>query len=182
MDVAEDSRIHVLRERQEALRSLFLIQQRAVFLALLVATFVAPLTAIISSPDSDDTTTESRGLFASIGYFFDNDAEAFGDRETHPHGLDAGLIASRIGLVLLLIAVLCAIVASLAFWAGRSRGAKPTQIVLAIVLIIAAGLVFLGLTWLPDSDQGTSATGWLWLPIAAGMWSFYQVWSSNRLE
>jgi ABC-type spermidine/putrescine transport system permease subunit II len=182
MDVTQDSRIQVLRDRQDALRSLFLIQQRLVFLALLVATLVAPLTAITESPDSDDPTIESRGLFASIGYFFDNDAEAFGDRETHPHGLDAGLVTSRIGLVLLLIAVLCAIVASLAFWAGQSRGAKPTQVVLGIVLIIAAGLVFLGLTWLPDSDQGTSATSWLWLPIAAGMWSFYQVWSSKRLD
>jgi ABC-type spermidine/putrescine transport system permease subunit II len=182
MDVSEDSRILVLRDRQDALRSLFLIQQRLVFLALLAATLVAPLTAIIDSPDSDDPTTESRGLFASIGYFFDRDAEAFGDRETHPYGLDAGLVTSRIGLVLLLIAVVCAVVASLAFWAGQSRGAKPTHVVLGIVLIIAAALVFLGLSWLPDNDQATSATGWLWLPIAAGAWSFYQIWSSNRLD
>ena len=182
MDVSDDSRIHVLRERQDALRSLFLSQQRLVFLAMLVATLVVPVTAVVESPDSDDPSTESRGLFASIGFFFDHAAEAFGDRETHPHGLDAGLITSRVGLVLLLLAVLGAIVASLALWATKSRGAKPTQVVLGIVLIIATGLVFAGLAWLPDGDQATSATGWLWLPMAAGAWSFYQVWSSSRLD
>jgi len=182
MDVSDDSRIQVLRERQDALRALFLSQQRLAFLAMLIATLIVPLTAVVESPDSDDPNSETRGLFGSIGYLFDHTADDFGDRETHPHGLDAGLITSRIGLVLLLLAVLGAIIASLAFWATRSRGAKATQVVLGIVLIIATGLVFLGLTWLPDGDQATSATGWLWLPMAAGAWSFYQLWSSKRLD
>jgi amino acid transporter len=182
MDVSEQVQLQLVRGRLSAVQSLLLIQQRLVLLALLAATVIAPLTAMVRDADSDDPSTEARGLFGSLGYFFDSDADTFGDRDSHPHGLDAGLTATRVGLVLLLVAVVCAIIVVLASWAGRRRWTRPVLITVAVALVVAAGVTFLGLTWLPDSEFVTAATGWLWLPVGAGAAAVYHLWWVQRLE
>jgi hypothetical protein len=184
MDTSDQIQLHMLRERQGVVQLLLIIQQRLLLLALLVASVIAPLTALVDQPDTDESTTDARGLFASIGSFFENDAEDFGDRETHPHGLDAGLVTTRVGLLVLGVAVLCALLATLALWAGSSsRGLRRVVAGAGIAVIVAAAAILLGLTWLPDSDDlATTASGWLWLPVAAGAWALYHVWSLGRLD
>jgi hypothetical protein len=183
MDTPDQVQLHLLRERQGVMHMLLVIQQRLLLLGLLVASVIAPLTALVDDPDTDDAATDAMGLFPSLGYFFERDAEDFGDRETHPHGLDAGLVTTRVGLVLLAVAVLCAALATLLLWAGSSRGMRRTVAGAGIAIIVAAAVILLGMTWLPDSnDFATTVSGWLWLPVAAGAWALYHVWSLGRLD
>ncbi|SMG27421.1 hypothetical protein [Agreia pratensis] len=184
MDTSESSQVqsHLLRERVAVLQSLLLIQQRIVLIALLVASVVAPLTAIIEQPDADDPVTDAMGIFGSLGYFFQNDPESFGDREIYPLALDAGLTLTRIGLVLLLVAIFCALVTVVNVWARHGRGPRLTLIVLGIVMIIAAAITYFGLSVLPDGDDATNATPWLLVPVAASAAAFYHLWSLSKLE
>lgn len=183
MDVSEASQVEVRRvtERQVALRTITLIQQTIVLMVLLLATLIAPLTSVLST-DSDEPTEKAGGLFGSFGYFFTEEAETFGDRETHPNGLDAGLLFTQVGLVLLLIAVLGTLVAAVVLWSAQPRARGRVLVVLGIALIVGALVTFLGLTWLPDSEYVTSGTPWLWLPIVAGAWIFYHLWARALLD
>jgi hypothetical protein len=184
MDTSEQSQAqsYLVRERVDVLQSLLLIQQRLVLIALLVASVIAPLTAIIERPDADEPVTEAMGIFGSLGYFFENDAEAFGDKETYPFALDAGLTMTRIGLVLLLITIVCALVAIVILWTSQRRGPRRTLVVLAIAVIIATAVTFFGLSVLPDGDDATNATPWLLLPFAASAAIFYHLWSLSKLD
>jgi hypothetical protein len=183
MDTSEGSPVqaHLLRERVDVLQSLLLIQQRIVLIALLVASVVAPLTAIVEQ-DADDPVTDAMGLFGLLGYFFQNDPESFGDRDSYPFALDAGLTLTRIGLVLLLVAIFCALVTVVNVWARHGRGPRLTLIVLGIVMIIAAAITYFGLSVLPDGDDATNATPWLLVPVAASAAAFYHLWSLSKLE
>jgi hypothetical protein len=183
MDTSEGSPVqaHLLRERVDVLQSLLLIQQRIVLIALLIASVVAPLTAIVEQ-DADDPVTDAMGLFGSLGYFFQNDPESFGDRDSYPFALDAGLTLTRIGLVLLLVAIFCALVTVVNVWTRQGRGPRIALIVLGIAVIIAAALTFIGLSLLPDGDDATNATPWLLLPIGAAAAAFYHLWSLSKLE
>lgn len=184
MDTSDQVQLHLLRERQGVMHMLLMIQQRLLLVVLLIASFIAPLTALVDDPDTDDPTTDAMGLFPSLGYFFERDAEDFGDRESHPNGLDAGLVTTRVGLVLLAVAVICALLATLLLWAqSSSRGLRRTVAATGIVTIVAAAVILLGMTLLPDSnDVVTTVSGWLWLPVAAGAWAVYHVWSLGRLD
>jgi hypothetical protein len=184
MDTSEGSPVqtHLLRERVDVLQSLLLIQQRIVAMALLVASVIAPLTAIIEQPDADEPVTDAMGIFGSLGYFFQSDPESFGDKETYPFALDAGLTMTRIGLVLLLVTIFCALVTVVNLWARQSRGPRLTLIVLGIAVIIATALTFFGLSVLPDGDDATNATPWLLLPVVAVAAVFYHLWSLSKLE
>jgi len=184
MDTSESSQVpsHLLRERVAVLQSLVLIQQRVALIALLVASVIAPLSAIIEQPDADEPITDAMGLFGSLGYFFHNDPESFGDRGSYPFALDAGLTLTRIGLVLLLVAIFCALVTVVNVWTRQGRGPRVALIVLGIAVVIAAALTFIGLSVLPDGGNATNATPWLLLPIGAAAAGFYHLWSLSKLE
>lgn len=184
MDELERSQIEVRigRDRLNVLQTVVLVQQRLLMVTVLLAILIAPLTAVADQRDTNDPTSNPRGLFDSIGYFFEARAEMFGSRRTYPNRLDGGLIMTRTGIVLLLITVLCTLIVIFAMWAGHVRGMRPALMTLGIALIATTGITFLGLTWLPDDDLATNATGWMALPIASGAWALYHVWSLKRLD
>jgi hypothetical protein len=184
MDASEPTPVELRRaiERQDALRSIAMIQQSIVLVVLLIATLIAPLTSVLPADSDDEPIDKAGGLFVSFGYFFTEEAETFGDRETHPNGLDAGLLFTRVGLVLLLIAVIGALLAAVTVWTAQQRARQRALVAVGIALIVASVVTFLGLTWLPDSELVTTATGWLWLPIGAGAWAFFHRWSREQVE
>jgi hypothetical protein len=184
MDASEPTPSELRRviDRQDALRAIVMIQQAIVLVVLLIATLVAPLTSVLPADADDEPIDKAGGFFASLGYFFTEEAETFGDRETHPNGLDAGLLFTRVGLILLLIAVIATLLAAIALWSAQQRARQRVLVAVGIALVVGSVVTFLGLTWLPDSELVTTATGWLWLPIAAGAWAFFHRWSREEVE
>ena len=158
------------------LRSVLLIE-----VALLVASFAAPLLARDTDPDDNDPARTSRLLPGLIAYINATPSQ-FGDSDRHPIDVPGGVWMTRIVLVLLLVALVMALLAT----CGLAMRAEPTTRIVArtsgIMLVVGVVLLALAQIWLSDDHVATPVQPSLLLPLAAGVWLLSVTAARTRMD
>lgn len=174
--------VEVLREGLNDLRRHILHHRRLVLLALLIASLLAPLASITNDPVSSRRTTDQLTLFAGLRYFTATDGRQFGSTTAPPFGLNFALVMTRVGLIVLVVAIFGAIITLLIVRPGRARAARTFLAGAGGALILSAALTALALWWIPADDASAGPTAWLMLPLMTGIGLLYHVGTIRKLE
>jgi len=159
------------------LRSVLLIE-----VALLVASFAAPLLARDTDPDDNDPARTSRLLPGLIAYINATPSQ-FGDSDRHPIDVPGGVWMTRIVLVLLLVALVMALLATCGLAIeGVSRTTRIVARTSGIMLLVGVVLLALAQIWLSDDHVATPVQPSLLLPLAAGVWLLSVTAARTRMD
>ncbi|GAA2103978.1 hypothetical protein GCM10009841_21520 [Microlunatus panaciterrae] len=150
--------------------------------ALLLASLAVPLLGRDTHPEDSDPGVSTR-LLASLAAYVTAQPNQFGDRDSPPADVPGGVWMTRIVLVLLLVALILAAVAT--FGLALDRTGRPTHILAragGTLLLISVGLLALAQIWLSDDYVATPLQPRLLMPVAAGLWLLSVATAKRRMD